>query len=53
MTTKEIVEYLTDEKLLKLFADTYSQSVFCSESGWLKEYKEILRVEILRRMKKT
>ena len=49
--TKEFVECLTDKTLLSQFADCYGQVVFCPDNGHLKNDVEILRTEILRRMK--
>jgi len=45
------VEGLDDETLLKHFADCYGQTVFCPDNEDLKHNVEILRTEILRRMK--
>lgn len=51
--TKEFAEILTDEDLLNEFVNVYGQSVFCPESGLLKWDVEVLKAEILRRMKKN
>ncbi len=56
MTTKEIAELLTDETLVDRFSDDYGMSIFCAfgdDHSELRKSADILRAEILRRMKKT
>lgn len=56
MTTKEIAELLTDEALVDRFGDDYGMSIFCvlgENYSELRKSADILRAEILRRMKKT
>lgn len=49
--TKETAELFTNEQLVDLFSDAYGQSVFCPDSVWNKNEVEVLKAEILRRMK--
>jgi hypothetical protein len=49
--TKEMAERLDDETLINQFAICYGQIIFCPENGWLKSAMEILKTEVLRRMK--
>jgi hypothetical protein len=51
--TKEFIECLSDEVLLSQYADCYGQTVFCPNIGELKNDVELLKAEILRRMKKN
>ena len=51
----ELASVLTDEALLNWFAETYGQLVFCTEphdKTELNKTEQILRAEILKRMKK-